>query len=123
LTDTFAVLGLDVGRGRERRAVRLARLVHRELVPCGTAGGAISDQSFRGLALALRAGAAVIAEVEYRSFTPDGELRHMRLIDLPGDFKSRLPGELSGGQKQRICIARARGGPRHRHLRRGDLGA
>jgi peptide/nickel transport system ATP-binding protein len=31
----------------------------------------------------------------------------LRLIDLPPDFKSRLPGEMSGGQKQRVCIARA----------------
>jgi len=29
------------------------------------------------------------------------------MIELPGDFAERLPGELSGGQKQRVCIARA----------------
>ena len=31
----------------------------------------------------------------------------LRLIELPGHFADRLPGELSGGQKQRVCIARA----------------
>jgi peptide/nickel transport system ATP-binding protein len=34
-----------------------------------------------------------------------GEL--LRLVGLPEDFVSRLPGQLSGGQKQRVCIARA----------------
>ncbi len=31
----------------------------------------------------------------------------LRLVGLPPDFTSRLPGQLSGGQKQRVCIARA----------------
>jgi peptide/nickel transport system ATP-binding protein len=31
----------------------------------------------------------------------------LRLVGLPQDFTSRLPGQLSGGQKQRVCIARA----------------
>ena len=31
----------------------------------------------------------------------------LRLVGLPGDFVTRLPGQLSGGQKQRVCIARA----------------
>jgi len=31
----------------------------------------------------------------------------LRLVGLPADFASRLPGQLSGGQKQRVCIARA----------------
>jgi peptide/nickel transport system ATP-binding protein len=31
----------------------------------------------------------------------------MRLVGLPVEFVTRLPGQLSGGQKQRVCIARA----------------
>ena len=31
----------------------------------------------------------------------------LEMVDLPGDFIRRRPGELSGGQKQRVCIARA----------------
>jgi peptide/nickel transport system ATP-binding protein len=31
----------------------------------------------------------------------------LRLVGLPTEFVSRLPGQLSGGQKQRVCIARA----------------
>ena len=31
----------------------------------------------------------------------------LRLVGLPEDFVTRLPGQLSGGQKQRVCIARA----------------
>jgi peptide/nickel transport system ATP-binding protein len=31
----------------------------------------------------------------------------LRLVGLPPDFITRLPGQLSGGQKQRVCIARA----------------
>jgi peptide/nickel transport system ATP-binding protein len=31
----------------------------------------------------------------------------MKLVELPEDYLSRLPGQLSGGQKQRVCIARA----------------
>ena len=31
----------------------------------------------------------------------------LEMVELPGDYVDRYPGELSGGQKQRVCLARA----------------
>ena len=71
-TEHFAVLGFDRGR----RSLRLARLVEDELLPCGSAGSGLSVADVRQIRAALDAGHAVIVTVEYRGFTPDGELRH-----------------------------------------------
>ena len=71
-TEHFAVLGFDRGR----RSLRLARLVEGELLPCGSAGSGLSDADARQIRAALDVGHAVIVTVEYRGFTPDGELRH-----------------------------------------------
>ena len=59
-----------------RAALRLARLVDRDLVRCGSAGSGLSDVNARQIRAAPDARQAVIVTVEYRSFTPAGELRH-----------------------------------------------
>ena len=72
LTDHFAVMGAD----RQGRSLRLARLLDRGLVPCGSAGLGLSDSDTRQIRAALNGKQAVIVTVEYRGFTPSGELRH-----------------------------------------------
>jgi bifunctional non-homologous end joining protein LigD len=72
LTDHFAVMGYD----RDGRSLRLSRFLDRGLIPCGSAGSGLSDSDARQIRAALDAGQAVIVTVEYRGFTPAGELRH-----------------------------------------------
>ena len=71
-TQHFAVLGYE----REGRSIRLARLIDGDLLACGSAGSGLSDADARQIRAALEAGQAVIAKIEYRGFTPAGELRH-----------------------------------------------
>ena len=56
--------------------MRLARLVDRDLVSCGSAGSGLSVADVRQIRDALDGGHAIIVTVEYRGFTPAGELRH-----------------------------------------------
>ena len=70
--EEFAVMGYD----RQGRSLRLARFLDRGLVPCGSAGSGLSDADVRQVRAALDAKHAVIVTVEYRGFTPAGELRH-----------------------------------------------
>jgi bifunctional non-homologous end joining protein LigD len=72
LTDHFAVMGAD----RTGRSLRLSRFLDRGLVPCGSAGAGLSDSDAHQICAALDAKQAVIVTVEYRGFTPAGELRH-----------------------------------------------
>ena len=58
----------------------------------------IAEVIGRAVSVYLGAGAARAAE-------RTREL--LELVDLPGEFERRYPGQLSGGQKQRVCIARA----------------
>ena len=72
MTDHFAVMGAD----RHGRSLRLSRFLDRGLVPCGSAGSGLSDLDARQIRAALDAKQAVIVTVEYRGFTPAGEIRH-----------------------------------------------
>jgi bifunctional non-homologous end joining protein LigD len=72
LTDHFAVMGYN----RDGRSLRLSRFLDRGLVPCGSAGSGLSDSDVRQVRAALDARQAVIVTVDYRGFTPAGELRH-----------------------------------------------
>lgn len=72
MTDHFAVMGAD----RTGRSLRLSRFLDRGLVPSGSAGSGLSDSDARQIRAALGAKQAVIVTVEYRGFTPAGELRH-----------------------------------------------
>jgi bifunctional non-homologous end joining protein LigD len=72
LTDHFAVMGAD----RTGRSLRLSRFLDRGFVPCGSAGSGLSDSDARQIRAALDSKQAVIVTVEYRGFTPAGELRH-----------------------------------------------
>ena len=65
-----------------RAALRLARLVDRDLVRCGSAGSGLSDADARQVRAALDARHSVIVTVEYRSLTPGGRAassRHPRM--------------------------------------------
>jgi bifunctional non-homologous end joining protein LigD len=68
----FAVMGGD----RTGRSLRLSRFLDRGLIPCGSAGSGLSDSDARQIRDVLDAKQAVIVTVEYRGFTPAGELRH-----------------------------------------------
>ena len=72
LTDHFAVMGYE-GDGR---SLRLSRFLDRGLIPCGSAGSGLRALDARQIRAALDARQAVIVTVEYRGFTPLGELRH-----------------------------------------------
>ncbi len=72
----FAVTGIEIAGGRERRSVNLARLAGEELIPCGAAGSGLTDYDLREIRAALAERVPVIAEIEHRGFTPDGQLRH-----------------------------------------------
>ena len=72
LTEHFGVLGYD----RDGRSLRLARMTDGILSRCGSAGSGLSDADARQIRAALDAQQAVIVTVEYRGFTPAGELRH-----------------------------------------------
>ena len=72
MSDHFAVMGTD----RTGRSLRLSRFLDRGLIPCGSAGSGLSDSDARQIRAALDAKQAVIVTVEYRGFTPAGELRH-----------------------------------------------
>jgi bifunctional non-homologous end joining protein LigD len=78
MTEPFAVLGIEgEGGPHERRALNLARLIgDMQLVPCGSVGAGLADRELGEIRAALRARKPVIAEIEYRGLTPDGQLRH-----------------------------------------------
>jgi bifunctional non-homologous end joining protein LigD len=61
---------------RSGRSLHLARLVEGELKPCGSAGSGLSEAAVNQIRVTIDAGRPVVVEVERRSFTPDGELRH-----------------------------------------------
>jgi bifunctional non-homologous end joining protein LigD len=75
MTDHFAVIGVDPPRGPVR-SIKLARLDDGELAPCGSAGSGLSEADGRELRSARDAGRSILVEIEYRDFTPAGELRH-----------------------------------------------
>jgi bifunctional non-homologous end joining protein LigD len=65
-----------MGADRHSRSPRLSRLLDRGLIPCGSAGSGLSDSDARQIRAAFDSKQAVIVTVEYRGFTPVGELRH-----------------------------------------------
>jgi hypothetical protein len=69
------VIGYEAVRGGVR-SLRLARLVEGNLVPAGSVGSGITVETSRALCKVLEAGQPVVADVEFRGWTPAGELRH-----------------------------------------------
>ena len=65
-----------MGYDCDDRSHRLSHFLDRGLVPCGSAGSGLSDSDVRQVRAALDARQAVIVTVDYRGFTPAGELRH-----------------------------------------------
>jgi bifunctional non-homologous end joining protein LigD len=76
LSAEFAVIGFEAWGRSSLRSLRLARLVDGELVSCGSAGSGLSQATAREIRAALDAGKATVVDLEYRGFTPAGELRH-----------------------------------------------
>ena len=69
------MLGAERARGAAARSLALARLVGRELVPCGR------DQPSARLTAARSApandtGRPIVASIEHRGYAPADELRH-----------------------------------------------
>ncbi len=105
MTEHFAVMGGD----RTGRSLRLSRFLDRGLVACGSAGSGLSDSDARQIRAALDAKQAVIVTVEYRGFTPSGELRHPVIrgwyrADLPTRKLFRLVQGDAAGQERRYKI-------------------
>jgi ATP-dependent DNA ligase len=73
-TESFAVIGYEAVRGRVR-SLHLARLVEGQLVPAGSIGSGLTEETSRALWQVLEAGQPVVADVEIRVSTPAGELR------------------------------------------------
>ena len=76
LTESFAVIGFDPAGSRGVASLKLARLQDGDLLPCGSVGSGISAEASRKLREVIEAGAHVVADVEFRGWTPAGELRH-----------------------------------------------
>ena len=74
--EAFAVIGFDPRGKNGVAALRIARLVEEELVPCGSVGSGISEKASRELRAALQTRAHIVIDVEHRGHTPAGELRH-----------------------------------------------
>jgi hypothetical protein len=73
--DFFAIIGAKPARGSVR-SLKLARLVDGTLTPCGWLGSGLTEAEGTKIRVATNARRALVAEVEYRGFTPAGELRH-----------------------------------------------
>ena len=58
------------------RSLSLGRLVEGRLVPCGSAGSGLTEADALNLREAIDAGRTIVATIEFRGFTPAGELRH-----------------------------------------------
>ena len=84
--------------GRSRDDRRRIQLVYQNPDVAMNPSHTIGEVIGRAVSVYLGAGAARAAE-------RTREL--LELVDLPGEFERRYPGQLSGGQKQRVCIARA----------------
>jgi bifunctional non-homologous end joining protein LigD len=74
-TESFAVIGYEAVRGGVR-SLRVAHLVDGALVPAGSVGSGLAHETARALWVALEAGKPVVIDVEFRGWTPAGELRH-----------------------------------------------
>jgi bifunctional non-homologous end joining protein LigD len=75
-TEPFAVIGFDAVGSGGVRSLRVARLSDGELTPAGWVGSGLTEAAARELRRILDAGEHVVVDVEYRGFSPAGELRH-----------------------------------------------
>ena len=75
--EQFAVIGFDPAGRRGVASLHLARLDERgQLRACGSVGSGIGEASSRALIEALDERQPVVIDVEFRGWTPAGELRH-----------------------------------------------
>ena len=84
--------------GRGRHARRRIQLVYQNPDVAMNPSHTIGEVIGRAVSVYMGAGAS-------RASERTREL--LGMVDLPGEFERRYPGQLSGGQKQRVCIARA----------------
>lgn len=74
--ESFAVIGFDPQGSKGVAALKLARLVEGVLTPCGYVGSGITAVASGEIRRALDAGEHLVVDVEFRGWTPAGELRH-----------------------------------------------
>ena len=75
-TEVFAVTGYEPDGQRGVKALKVATLKGEELVPCGCVGSGLSADTCSAIRAVLDNGRQVVVDVEYRGWTPSGELRH-----------------------------------------------
>jgi bifunctional non-homologous end joining protein LigD len=75
-TEAFAVTGYDPAGRKGVRALKVSTLRGEELVPCGWVGSGLAGDTCQAIRSALDAGQHVVIDVEFRGWTPAGELRH-----------------------------------------------
>jgi bifunctional non-homologous end joining protein LigD len=74
-TESFAVIGYEGVRGGIR-SLKVAHLVDGTLKPAGSVGSGLTHETAWALWTALESGEPVVIDVEFRGWTPAGELRH-----------------------------------------------
>jgi bifunctional non-homologous end joining protein LigD len=74
-SESFAVTGYKAVRGGVR-SLQVAHLVDGKLKPAGSVGSGLTQEIARALWTVLEANKPVVTDVEFRGWTPAGELRH-----------------------------------------------
>jgi bifunctional non-homologous end joining protein LigD len=69
------VIGYRTGRSGIR-ALRVAALKEGQPVPAGRVGAGLTEKGCKEIRVALDAGEPIVVDVEFRGWTPAGELRH-----------------------------------------------
>jgi bifunctional non-homologous end joining protein LigD len=75
-TEPFAVIGCETVGRSGLRALQVATLKDGELMPAGWVGAGLAEKACKEVRTALDAGKPVVIDVEFRGWTPAGELRH-----------------------------------------------
>jgi bifunctional non-homologous end joining protein LigD len=74
--ESFAVTGYEAAGRKGVSSLKVATLKGEELVPCGWVGSGLAADTCSAIRAALDDGRQVVVDVEYRGWTPSGELRH-----------------------------------------------
>jgi bifunctional non-homologous end joining protein LigD len=74
--ESFAVIGCQRTGRSGIRALQVATLKEGQLVPAGWVGAGLTEKGCKEIRAALDAGKPIVVDVEFRGWTPVGELRH-----------------------------------------------